>query len=251
MDLTLNMSGRDHLWIKCANPKIKPDDPSVPQSDRICKINKHHVKEIRFRKEYRESFSTEMGALIYFLCNEKNHNMGWLISRNGMKTIKTCLLNYNKGCRNEHLHKDIINNINTIEVIRNNTRLCLYYLLGGYRYNGASKEHNYQLLGIKDDSFDRLYRALQKHKLIYEYYIQFNGQDAFRALKLDDRQYPTYDNEGGIIASIRFRKVDDFNIENYDTPIDNPNNLIVLSCQNMPEKIWWYNSIKGKNEIKW
>lgn len=251
MDLSLEMGGRSHLWIKCGDPKMKPDDSTIPENKKTCRKNKHNVKEVRFRKEFRDSFSTEMGALIYFLCDNLNYKMGWLVTWGGMKAIRNCLLNYNKGCRNEHLHKDIINDIDTITIIRNNTLLCLYYLLGGYRYNGNSNGHDFQLLGIKEDSFDRLYRALERHKSKSAFYLQFRGEDVFKAIMLDEQEFPTYDIEGGMTSTVKFLRVNDFSIDSYNASKEDPNNLVVISCENIPEHIWWDNWDKGKIEIRW
>jgi len=251
MELSLSLNDRGDLWIKCSDNNIHPDGPEVPSAKRICQKNNSHVKEIRFRKEFRDSFSTEMGALIYFLCDNRNHDLGWVVTWQGRKTIRKCLLNYNKGCRNEHLHKDIIDDVNAIDPIRNNTLLCLFYLLGGYNYNGNAQSHNPELLGIVDNSFDRLYSTLKRYDDIIDYYIQFHGQAAFKAMKTDNQDLPLYDDKGNLMTSVIFVRVDEFSIESYESQIDDDQNLVFLSRDNVPEKIWWYSQNRGRNEITW
>lgn len=254
MDFSLSLRECENLWIKCSDPQRIPDDER-----KICRYNKHKVKEIRFQERYRESFSTEMGALIYFLCDNTNHKR-WYVSWEGRKRIRQCLQNYNRGCRNEHLHKDIINDINEIKIIRNNTLLCIYYLLGGYKYDDG--QNNVDIfLKIENDSFDRLYRKLFiELRSVYHYYIQFKNSNVIKALIHLRRQYPAYDDKGNIISDIRFIIVDDFFGEDFgpvddiiadkiDAAMNDKSREVFISRNNMPERIWYYTHWEGKVEI--
>ena len=84
-----------------------------------------------------------------------------------------------------------------------------------------------------------------------DYYIQFHGQAAFKAMKTDNQDLPLYDDKGNLMTSVRFVRVDEFSIESYESQINDDQNLVFLSRDNVPEKIWWYSQNRGRNEITW
>ena len=141
MQLTFKQEGHDRLYIMC-NPKYKS---KIPDDQR--QTNKATGKtQVIFSRENEKYFSTEMGPLIWFL---HDNALGWNVD-SGQETIHSCLYNYNLGCRNGHLHKHIIDEIKTVRTIRDNTIICLLYLLGACIPN-----NDYSSLGLVDDSYVR------------------------------------------------------------------------------------------------
>lgn len=209
--------------------------------------------QVFFQREYENYFKTEMGSLIWLLHDNPN---GWLIV-NGRDIIHKCLLNYSQGCRNEHLHKDIIDDITVLRPLRENTILCLYFLLGGCRLTNSLSE-DAAILSLENDSFERLYKKLKSlPRSITKYYIQFVNQESpVMAFRLYDQEQTVYDKAGKIISPIRFVLVNDFS----DMIFNSDEEYLELVCvreklditpDNVPIKMWWYNSRKGKVEIKW
>ena len=245
MLVTLNANKHENLWIKCSNGNYKDthnfrDNPNP----------KAKGKQVRFANENHKHFSTEMGPLIWFL---HDNTKGWYISEEGRDIVHKCLLNYNQGCRNGHLHKDIIDDIETIGYIRNNTLLCLYYLIGGCLFS-EDQNRDYELLCIEDDSFDRLYKALVRiPRSVKNYYMQFGSKEAFKAVRLYDQKSPCYDENGNLQSTIRFVKVDDFYIEDYESFLKTitEDNEIIVSRNNKPSKLWYTIPKKGRVLIEW
>lgn len=245
MDLALDCSGHTDLWIQrrsgCKEPIDKINYRYNPKTTGI---------QVRFKRENEAKFSTEMGPLIWFLHDRVD---GWKISEKGTALVHKCLLNYNQGCRNEHLHKDVIDDIESIKIIRTNTFLCLSYLLGGCQLTDTP-ETDGSFLGIENNSYDRLYKKLNDiPRSVNYYYIQFSGREPIKAIRLYDQETPQYDNFGNIQSIINYVKVEDFHIEYYESFLANVSkeNMLILSRKNVPEKIWWYNKYKGQVEINW
>ena len=235
------------LWIQ-GNQKIKE-----LKTDYIdVKPNPNGGRLVRFLEKNKKYFSTEMGPLIHWLYYNKQ---GWLISTTGSSRVKKILSNYNQGCRNEHLHKDLITDIRTLEAIRENTLLCLYYLIGGYAYSGNIEEDT-QILGIENTSFIRLYNKLVRMPSRLMYVIQFKGLEPFEARMLfhSFQPEPSYDERGNVKSEILFIKVqekDDIDYENYETYIErNREKIITLSSDNCPDRMWWRSRSICK-EILW
>ncbi len=237
---TLGRPNHDSLWIKAAKCQLKIDNIN-------CRSNpKTSEKQVKFTSSNQQYFSTEMGPLIWFLHDNSD---GWYISPDGRNLVHECLINFNKDCRNEHMHKDIIDNTNVVEAVRDNTILCLLFLLGGCKIYGSASE-DYRMLKAKDDSFDRLYKALIKiPKSVDEFFIKFPGEEEFTAIRLHDQEAPQFDDNGSIISTIKFIKVPDFPIDDYNALIENIDNMISVTRTNCPEKVCWYTKRKGKNAV--
>ena len=76
------------------------------------------------------------------------------------------------------------------------------------------------------------------------------------AFRLYDQERTVYDKAGKIISSIRFVLVNDFSdmIFNSDEEyleLVRVREKLDITPDNVPIKMWWYNSRKGKVEIKW
>lgn len=97
----------------------------------------------------------EIGGLIRFL---RYYEKVWGISETGKEYICKCLNDYRQYCRNSYFHKDNIdrNNYSTVTRIRNNTRICLFYLLGAFKLLDRSVEEKQQF-GITDNRLSLLY----------------------------------------------------------------------------------------------
>ena len=245
MDLALDCSGHTDLWIQRRNGcKEYIDNITYRKNPKTTGI------QVRFTRDNEAKFSTEMGPLIWFLHDRVD---GWKISEKGTALVHKCLLNYNQGCRNEHLHKDVIDDIESLKIIRTNTILCLSYLLGGCQLTDTP-EIDGSFLGIENNSYDRLYKKLNDiPRSVNCYYIQFSDREPIKAIRLYDQETPQYDNIGNIQSIIKFVKVEDFHIEDYESFLANVSkeNILILSRNNVPEKIWWYNKYKGQVEITW
>lgn len=245
MDLALDCSGHEKLWIKCGKniPKEMIDDKTYRYNP-----NNKKVIQVIFIKNKECEFSTEMGPLIWFLHDRTD---GWYISNEGKELVHECLLNYTKGCRNEHFHKDVIDDINSIKIIRSNTILCLFYLLGGCKLTDDSNDKRF-LLEIEKNLYNSMYKKLINiPPYIKCFYLKFNDTETIKAIRLLEQQPTEYDERGNIKSIVKFIVVDNFEIGDYHTFLHNTKNenIINICPQNFPSKIWWYNKQKGRNEI--
>ena len=251
MNLAFGFKESKDLWIK-TNHGVKPDD--IDSIRYRHNPNNYRVIQVRFFKDYEKEFSTEMGPLIWFLHDWPN---GWSISDNGRDLVHKCLLNYNQGCRNEHLHKDIIDDFKpVIESIRDNTILCLYYLLGGCKLTEKPDDRG-TAFEIYSGDYNRLYKKLECKggipKSMNCFYIQFPGKEPVKAIRLHEQDEPENDDQGNQKSVIKFIIVDDFANIDYEElrSTMTKDNTIVISQENMPEKMWFHHPDKGRVEIKW
>ena len=203
MILRLSSADHDILWIKAKTGKrgYKGNVDGIN-----CRLNPAtREKQVAFIERNKRFFSNEMAPLIWFLHDDESN---WYVSDNGKDIIHACLLNYSQGCRNEHLHKDIIDDLATMEAVRNNTILCLLYLLGGRKITSSVTE-DYSQLGASGDSYARLYKAIDRiPKHICVYYLQFDNHPEQRAIRLYDQEDAAYDSLGNLISKIVFVKSD-------------------------------------------
>ena len=246
MEATLSHDNHEKLWIKASKIKSKnKNDPDWRKNPITKKM------QVIFLEKYRDSFSDEMGSLIWFL---HDNPADWLISEKSRDIIHDCLLNYSSGCRNEHLHKDIISDIKTVVAVRNNTILCLLYILGGYKFYNSVHE-DFKKLGGQSTEYNRLYKAISliPKSNIYNFYIKFNNQEEIMVQRLIKQPDTEFDEYGNVISEINFITVTSFDEDNYDAFTGNivPNKLLTISKDHMPEEIYWFNNAKGKNKIDW
>lgn len=215
-------------------------------------ITKGAYKHIKFKEQYKNRFKTDMGSLIEFL---HDNTSGWRISESGIETVYQCLRNYNQGCRNEHLHKDIISDIKTVDAIRTNTILCLLYLLGGYKiYDDPSINPTTQI--AVDQEYNCFYKAV-KNIPVERFIIKPYNRDEIKAIRLYDQNETEYDKIGNIITGIDFAIVDTFPIEVNQQFLSQikPSQELTITKNNIPEKMWWSSYYKGqeikRGEVKW
>ena len=247
--LQINLKTQDStdvLWIKANIPnKYKNVDlPTRPNP-------KTHKTQIQFSSAYRKLFDTSLSPMIWFLYDNTN---GWNVSDKAIEYIKLCLDDYAKSCRNEHLHKDNIYDYSTVKRIRNNTILVFYYLLGGYKLTNED-ENNRLLLGITSDSFDRLYKRMKNIPRSVKYFILQFGYREVKAVRLYDQKLPIYDENGSLNPSvICFCLVESFDGNIFESACNSSNseNLINVDSNNLPDKVWWYDVIKGeRHPVAW
>ena len=121
----------------------------------------------------------EIGGLIFFL---RYYEKMWAVSEEGKEFICMCLNDYRQYCRNSFFHKDNIDNADyeTVTRIRNNTQICLYYLLGAFKLLDSSISEKEQL-GIHDNRLEMLY-----------YYTQFVKRHIYRAVLPDNTEVLLY-----------------------------------------------------------
>ena len=218
--------------------------------------SKYTRKKIPFTKENKKEFSIVMDSLIKFI---NSNGEGWYVSKEGKTEIINQLQNYKQGCRNEHLHKDTIEDIGTVEVIRTNSLLCLFYLLGAYRYTDDLLDDEV-ILGTEKTEYNRLYEALiQMPRSITDFYIQFDGLEEIKAMRLREQEEIRYDERGNIISSFQFGMVKNFGLrfkdfESYNSWVNSlmeKDQIITISPKNVPTKMYWENCYCEKIGIEW
>lgn len=233
----------DVLWIK-ANIPYKFRNEHLPTRPNPI-TNK---TQIQFSSTYQRFFDTTLSPMIWFLYDNVN---GWNVSNEAREYIKRCLDDYVKSCRNEHFHKDNIYDYSTVTRIRNNTILIFYYLLGGYKLTNDI-ERNHMLLGIESDSFDRLYKQINKiPSSVKRFILRFGNQD-INAVRLFNQEFAKYDENGSLKKSaIYFYPIDKFGEDDYDYACYNPKSstLLIIDKDNLPEKVWWYDINKNKRHL--
>lgn len=132
------------------------------------------------------------------------------LSDDGKEYVLACLSDYGMYCRNHHFHKDNIwcSNYATVDRIRNNTILCLYYLLGAFRLLNTHSSDEEELM-IVDDAFDRLYKTTRQQR---RWILLGKTADGYHGLMcyLNNDISVAYDGSGYLSGtSMRFLKFPD------------------------------------------
>lgn len=212
--------------------------------------------QVKVFSRNQDCFDTTFAALVHML---KDYDNGWNISTTGRDVICALLLTYCDECRNEHFHKDNINTISEVESIRDNTFLLLYYVLGGYDFskNGLDEK---QLLGVIDNGFERMYRAIMQFGGGNYYCIQFNSENPELAALPMQQENTNYDVDGVMRnPTIRFvrisRPIDsDWHMDNWEE-IEHEmseEKTLILTPSNMPKSISYMDKITRQlTDITW
>lgn len=121
-------------------------------------LEKQCMQEKYYHKKKTGENAPEIGALILFL---RYYEKSWNVSEDGKEYIIACLEDFRTYCRNHHFHKGNIGSseYETVKRIRNNAHICLYYLLGAFKFLDMRSSVEEQL-GIVDYSFERLHREI-------------------------------------------------------------------------------------------
>lgn len=250
MHATFSHPNHEALWIKGNKKHLRDsDEGSLWQYDHQCKGN---VVQLKFVESNEEHFSKEMRPLIRFLNDNPN---GWNISVDSKEIINQCLINYSQGCRNAHVHKEIISDFNTVETIRTNTILCLLYLLGGYKiYDNPSSDSTDNT--AVDQEYNCFYKVVNNIP-VERFIIKPYNRDEIKAIRLYDQNETKYDKIGNIITGIEFAIVDSFSMGDYRQFLSQikSSQKLTITKDNIPEKMWWSTYYHGqeikRGEVKW
>ena len=239
----------DKLWIKknSANiPRAKyVQDVTVRQNPITRK------PQVVFERDYKDYFDVTLAPMIWFLHDNVN---GWEISDAGRLTVHSFLLNFAAECRNDHFHKDNIDNFGVVSRIRNNAILIIYLLLGGYKLTG-NHQSDLVALGIDDDSFERMYKKIQElPRGVSRFVVYFDNQEPIKAYRHYNQEPTIYDDNGSVAASkIRFVAVDEFSSNEYDRAMqgEHQEKEFALGKDNIPEKVSYINGRQEEIFIVW
>lgn len=233
--INLDNPSRDKLW-------IKKNSSNIPRSKYTLNVTvrknpKTGKRQVVFDRDFMDYFDTTLAPMIWFLHDNVN---GWNISDEGRLTVHSFLLNFADACRNDHFHKDNIDDFEVVLSVRNNAILIIYLLLGGYKLTG-NHMNDCEVLGIDDDSFDRLYKKIQGFpKSVNKFIVYFHNQVPVKAYRHYTQEPTIYDNNGSVHASkIRFVSVDEFSGDEYDRAMQGEykSREFTLRNDNMPAKV--------------
>ena len=159
-----------------------------------------------------------------------------IINYSDPQAIINCLKRYVKECRNQLFHKDNINSWDKVRVIRNNTHYLYIVILGAFDL-GNNIKNDFEIV---DESYDRLFRKLQK--ISYGYYeIEFQDRTKYR-VKYVNESLPVEVNLNGLITTpISFIEIND----NFGYT----GKTIVISDKNMPTIMWDIEALE--KEVIW
>ena len=247
--INLDFPSQDKLWIKKNNSNIPKNkyvqDVTVRQNPITRK------PQVVFERDFKDYFDITLAPMIWFLHDNVN---GWEISDAGRLTIHSFLLNFAADCRNDHFHKDNIDDFGIVSRIRNNAILIIYLLLGGYKLTGNHQE-DADALGIDDDSFDRMYKKIQElPRGMSKFVVYFDEQKPIKAYRHFTQEPTIYDDNGSVATSkIRFVAVDEFESDEYDRAMQGKyrEREFTLRKDNMPAKISYINGRQEEIFIVW
>lgn len=190
------------------------------------------------------SEAPEIGKLILFL---RYFEKIWNISELGKEYIYECLDDFRKYCRNSYFHKDNISYLDydTVKIIRNNTCVCLYYLLGGFSLLDVTSSFEEQL-GIIDFRFENFYNTIWR-KRCRLFYIKTQNRYNGIIQYLNENEDIKY-NESGMLenAELHFMKIPGYSKEDITFSVVNElinddayvaENGYTITRDSMPEEI--------------
>ena len=212
-----------------------------------------NYRHIKFLPKYEKYFKIDMGSLNQFI---QDTTELWYTNDTVMQKTVEYLKAYGQECRNDNFHKDMVEDWEIVEAIRNNTILLCFLLLGGRKITGLLEDDKIALQ-LYDDSYERFYNALQKISDSYcDFYVQFPEEQELKVIRLFDQEYPIYDMDGYLSSSLVFAKVNDFEefrISEYEEFVKRMTSETTITIQrnNMPEKIWLRLKDNKREEITW
>lgn len=245
-----------------ANLELRPS-PNVLMKRRNGKLkNFEYVKQISVKKPGTDAwhvpfvpknekyFDIALAPLIWLL---HDHTDLWRISDAGKEKAVDMLLKYSQECRNDHFHKDNIEEYNRVKCIRNNTILIFYILLGGCKLSN-SDDRNREILGISDTGFAKLYRSIVNIPRSQNRFILEQNGEKIKVIRLYDQERVQY-TEGGSLnkSKIEFAKVEDYHIEDYESFLSEltDDRRINVTANNYPDKIWLVVRTTGEERLVW
>ena len=247
INVALNDNHIEDLWIQARRYYNNNQFRTNP--------NKRGKKQVKFTQANVQHFDTSFAAMVYLLNSYEN---GWAVSKTAKDIITAYLLTFCDECRNEHFHKDNINDIKEVEKIRNNAYMLMYYILGGYNYSKASIDEKV-VLGIIDNSFERMYHEIMRFGTGSYYRLHFDSNASVYVALPMKQIAPSYDENGLLLnRSIRFVRLTQQKhplIGNWSELIENEfssERIIELRPDNMPTTIYHIDTITHQlTELKW
>lgn len=225
----------ENLYIKRNRRNRKKNLPEGEK--RIYRGNKS-VNQVPFTAKNEPWFDISMGPLIYFMDDNPNT---WILTDADNQLLIDYLNCFKDECRNEHFHKDNIDEYDVVVKIRSNTYLLMLILLGGCRLSGNIGSDK-ELLGIEDDSFERIYNKLLELPLSENRYVmQFDTMQEVKAIRLYSQDNPVYDEYGSVKESnVKFAIVNSYDYDDYEVFEEglSPEQMYILTRDNMPQRIW-------------
>lgn len=199
-------------WDNCNN-KDKDFDISTPQYRyEPYNFDKQRKQKKYYHKKKTGKYAPTIGTLILFL---RYLEKMWNVSEGGKEYIFRCFEDFCAYCRNHHFHKDNIESLqyDTVVRIKNNTYVCLYYMLGAFKLLDANKSFEEQL-GIENYSFERLYKAIRQERRRVFWAKTIDGYEGI-IFYLNQDSSIQYDESGRLVNTIlRFLKVATMNQDN-------------------------------------
>lgn len=195
-----------------------------------------------------------MGQMFYFfdVNKERIFNIDPIKSE---PKIYECMKNYLNFDRNGYFHKHNINDFNVAKRIRNNTLLILYWLLGATLLTGDASG-DLSLLGVVDDSFDRLYKKIA-YQHCFRYLIKLNDGTEHKVVRILLKTVSSGFDENGYLkdAKLTFTEVeqypdDYFEYYSFVDTLPESKELIVIDRTNIPLEIYMVDANGDKNIIR-
>lgn len=202
------------------------------------------MQEKYWHKKKTGDNAPEIGELTRFL---RYYDEMWVVSETGKEFIYECLEDFRESCRNSHFHKDNIDasQYDTVKRIRNNTHLCLYFLLSGFKLLDPSVSVVKQL-GVIDYKFELFYQDIrQKRRRFFAIKSVVDGEENILCYLNDDINI--HFNEAGMLvdSQLKFMKID---VDRNNIYVDEivrlmedrryvEENTIWINRENMPQKI--------------
>lgn len=193
-----------YYWDKCN--KTDAFDCSKPVQYRYDPYDSSRKQEKYWHKKKSGIYAPEIGGLNIFL---RYFDKMWLISESGKEYVFKCLDDFRTYCRNSHFHKDNIEfcEYDVVKRIRNNTHVCLYYLLGGFELMDESIAKDEQL-GIIDFRFETLHQRIRQRGIRY-FEAEFKDGSKSVLYYLNRDEKIEYDGAGRIKdGCMKFLKMD-------------------------------------------
>lgn len=221
---------------------------------KYCHKKKACMQEKYCHKKKTGDSAPAMEELTRFL---RYYDKMWVVSETGKEFIFECLEDFRKSCRNSHFHKDNIDasQYDIVKRISDNTQMCLYFLLSGFKLLDSSVSADKQL-GVIDYKFELFYQDI-RHKRRRFFKSVMDGKENILCYLNDDINSGF--NEAGMLVNsqLKFIKID---IYREDIDIDEilrlledkqyvDKNTILINRDNMPKKIEVYYPQIGRAHV--
>lgn len=205
---------------------------SIPDAD--CSYSEKNRLLILLNSKYEPLFDTSLGSLCYFIYNNKENVTN---NDNYKKYLFECLNCYRDECRNEYMHKIVIDTWDYVEIIRNNTYFLYKCILGMFEFENCNQN---EVLGIADTTYDDICRTiLDKH--IYRFII-IKDSIFYHCKCLNEKRDLICDKNGFVsLDKLKFGVYDnndEFNIKK----------TIVIDRENIPDEIQIQVSVDENNK---